>query len=409
MNSSSGSSKGAGWGHRGGAGGGASSSSNRSGGFQRSRSAGFGGGIGGSSTAAELAELHRQEPGPLYFFHGEEQFLVSRAIDILKDKVLGSTNRQLNLDEWQGREFNGEKALTIASTYPMFSKMRLLLIRDVDIAPQSELQKLIPYLDDPAPTCCLIAVSSKSERRGKATKSSSSGKSKGAEGAPAPRKRAETSFVSAMMSRAKVIEFQTLWQNQVSSWISDWAAQKGLRIDDMACDQLAEIAGNNLAVLDDSLDRLSLYAGPGAQSITSEHVRECIADSRAHTMLDLGEALGNRNREEALKILYKLRTTGEAPLALLGSLAKKLRDFWLIREAQSSGASMEEIKRVVGTRSDWYCNKLVGHARHFSSEDFISGTIAVHKADVQLKSSRLPGKLNEWVVLEEVVQQLCPK
>ena len=56
-----------------------------------------------------------------------------------------------------------------------------------------------------------------------------------------------------------------------------------------------------------------------------------------------------------------------------------------------------------------YRKSIEEEKQNFSSEDFISGTIAVHKADVQLKSSRLPGKLNEWVVLEEVVQQLCPK
>ena len=124
--------------------------------------------------ADPLAPLREGEPGPLYFLYGKERYLVDRAVDLLRARVLDPRTRDFNYELFYGKEAGAARIVQAARTLPMMAKRRLILVRDADEMKADELAALIPYVNDPAPESCLVFVG----REGRRSASSSSPRSR---------------------------------------------------------------------------------------------------------------------------------------------------------------------------------------------------------------------------------------
>jgi DNA polymerase III delta subunit len=56
------------------------------------------------SGADPLATLREGEPGPLYFLYGKERYLLDRAVDLLRARVLDPRTRDFNYELFYGKE-----------------------------------------------------------------------------------------------------------------------------------------------------------------------------------------------------------------------------------------------------------------------------------------------------------------
>src|SRR5437016_5431206 len=106
--------------------------------------------------ADPLEIIRKEDPGPLYFVHGKEPFLVDRAVEILRERVLDPRTRDFNYDLFQGKEATAAKVVSAAKTLPMMAKRRLVLIRDADEMKADELAGLSSYVSKPCAETCLV-------------------------------------------------------------------------------------------------------------------------------------------------------------------------------------------------------------------------------------------------------------
>ena len=117
------------------------------------------------SGADPLATLREGEPGPLYFLYGKERYLVDRAVDLLRARVLDPRTRDFNYELFYGKEAGASRIAQAARTLPMMAKRRLILVRDADEMKADELGGLVSYVSDPAPETCLVFVGEKADQR----------------------------------------------------------------------------------------------------------------------------------------------------------------------------------------------------------------------------------------------------
>src|SRR4051812_16112892 len=82
--------------------------------------------------ADPLAPLREGDPGPLYFLHGKERYLVDRAVDLLRARVLDPRTKDFNYELFYGKEAGASRIAQAARTLPMMAKRRLILVRDAD-------------------------------------------------------------------------------------------------------------------------------------------------------------------------------------------------------------------------------------------------------------------------------------
>jgi hypothetical protein len=97
--------------------------------------------------------------------------------------------------------------------------------------------------------------------------------------------------------------------------------------------------GDNLAELNQELEKLALFAGP-ENTLTPALVTQLASHSRTYNIFALVEALGEPGFHQRLASLGQLLDLGEHPAKILGMLARQVRI--LIRVKEGKGANPVE-------------------------------------------------------------------
>src|SRR4051812_22773771 len=72
----------------------------------------------------------RGEIYPLYFFYGDETFLIDEAVEAIEHVALGEGLRDFNLNTFYGGEAEAAQIRDAVETLPMMSQVRLVVLKD---------------------------------------------------------------------------------------------------------------------------------------------------------------------------------------------------------------------------------------------------------------------------------------
>jgi len=111
------------------------------------------------------AAMNQKRLSPVYLFYGEEDFLVDEAARRVVDVALPTEGREFNLEVIYGSETDGRDIVSRASSFPMMSDRRVVVVREMDKLVNKEL--LSNYIDHPLQTNCLVLLSAKPDFRKK--------------------------------------------------------------------------------------------------------------------------------------------------------------------------------------------------------------------------------------------------
>ena len=319
-----------------------------------------------------LATLAQGEPGPLYFIYGKERFLVERAVEILRERVLDPRTRDFNCEIFFGKEARPLTITQAARTLPMMAKRRLVLVRDVDEM-KAELSELATYVANPAPESCLVLVAEKVDQRLK--------------------------FFSAFKKRGVLIKCEPLYERQLPQFVRDEAKRRGANLAAGVAEAVVHEVGTELGLLSDAIERLRLFAGE--RPVTLEDVKQAIVSSRQHTVFELCNAVGARDRARSLHALGTLLSAREAGVRLVAMLTRHIRQLWLARELSGKNVDLAAELGI----PPFFVRDIAEQAKNFHRRDFAAMHEALFFADRALKSS----KLEEARILEQLVLKLVPE
>jgi DNA polymerase-3 subunit delta len=164
---------------------------------------------------------------------------------------------------------------------------------------------------------------------------------------------------------------------------------------------LISLSGTNLQELASQLEKLAGYVGAG-KTITLEAVREIASDSRADTVFDLANALGEKSLGTALRKLQTVLRDGQAPLFVLNMLTRHFRQLWQLRELMARNVPSHEQGRAIGL-SDYFLPGRRKQAGNFTLVEFRETFERFYETDSALKSSRLKPAF----ILERLFMSIC--
>ena len=131
------------------------------------------------------------------------------------------------------------------------------------------------------------------------------------------------SFYKALGKLARVQVFDKLdagrsgWEEEAAGIVRDRAEALGLRLRGEALELFVQLTGGDSRQIDNELEKLDLYLGPGRREIAVQDVRLMVAASRAGVVFELGNALAARNLSSSLALIEQLLFQGETPIAIL--------------------------------------------------------------------------------------------
>jgi DNA polymerase III subunit delta len=325
------------------------------------------------SGADPLAPLREGEPGPLYFLHGKERYLLDRAVDLLRARVLDPRTRDFNYELFYGKEAGASRIAQAARTLPMMAKRRLILVRDADEMKADELAGLMTYVSDPAPETCLVFVGEKVDQRMK--------------------------FFSAFKKHGVLVKLDPLYERQLPDFVRGEARARGVTIAPDALAMIVAEIGAELGQLADAVERLAMFAGERKQ-ITADDVDQVVATTRQRSVFELANAVGAGDRAQALAMLSSMLGARESGVRIVAMLARHLRQLWITSELLERTRDKFEIASALGI-PPFFADDIIRQARTLDGERAKRMHAALFEADKKLKSSRLEdARLLEALILD---------
>ena len=190
--------------------------------------------------------------------------------------------------------------------------------------------------------------------------------------------------------QAHVKEYRPLKEGELLNWIQEQARDKGGQIDWDACRELAGLAGNDLRLLDQEIDKLLLYAD--GQPVTQTHVRELVSLAREASVFDLVDYVGRREADKALRLLHRLLDEGEPPLRLLSMLTRQMRILIQVSELQSSRMTQEQIAKQLKLHP-YVVKKGLAQAHNFAMGQLEKAYALLVETDWLIKTGEMEDEL----------------
>jgi DNA polymerase-3 subunit delta len=313
---------------------------------------------------------------PVYLFHGTEKLLLEEAIKQLRGKLEESPHPWLNYHVLQGKEERAAAILEKARSMALFRGRILILVQEADLLPRTEKEKLIPYLQNPPSSTCLIL--------------------QGDTLSPF------ASLVPYIKAKGAIVDFSPLSPTRTLTWIKEWVEGMGGKITSEAARYLVENNGTNLLFIKNELEKVMTFKGGKGSLIDLTDLKQIGWSTATHTIFELTEALGNRKKEEALYLLQKLLRQGEAPLLILNLIIRHFRHLWQIKELQRNNYPLDQIEKLMGLLP-YQAKKYRLQARRFSEDELKKVFCRFTEIDLYLKSTDIPAK----ILLENFIWNLA--
>jgi len=218
--------------------------------------------------------IRERKFAPVYYVHGEDDFLKDEAVRQLVAAVVDPATRDFNFEVRRGGEIDAGTLASLLDTPPMMAERRMVVIRDVAALKKDARAALDRYLARPAAETVLALVTL------------------GAEG-KSDKKLEATAGVSVC--------FDCLTDDRVPKWIEHQVSELGATIDERAVTLLHEAVGNDLPALTSELDKLVSYAA--GKPIDERAVAAIVGVRKGETIGDLLDAVLDRDASRALSLL----------------------------------------------------------------------------------------------------------
>lgn len=309
------------------------------------------------------------------YLYGEESFLVERATRQLLDRVIDPSLKDFNFNVFYGNESKGIDIADAAQTLPMFADRRAVLVKRAESLTAAACEALLPYIQNPAASTCLIFSGTKIDQRKK--------------------------FFVELKKRGEMVEFKRLYDNKLPGFIQSEALNFGKTIDSAAADLLAFLIGNNLQELISQIEKLVAFVGSRTK-IMLEDVQTVASSSKAFTVFELARYLCVKDLHNTLKSLDTLFRNGEDTPMMLGALSRHFRQLWRVRELLDRKAAKPDIGREVGI-NPYFLDDMIHQAKNFRRGELRTIFSELYRCDLASKT----GGGQPYTLMHGLVSGIC--
>lgn len=304
------------------------------------------------------------QKGPLqciYFITGEEDYLRDAAIKEILNRAVDPATKDFNLNVFQGGDVDIKQVVNQIRSFPMLGDRRVVLVRNVDQMDTAS-QKILAYcVDQPADSTVLVLEASSLP--------------------------AKSPLLATLKKKKVLYEFRTLYEDKIQRWIQVYLKRQGKEIEKGAVHDLIEIVGLDLKQLSNELDKLVLFCG-SQKIIKNEDVHSVIGISRQFNIFELQKALGQKNLNKTLRILYRMLVQGENPAGIIVMITRYLTILWKLKIQSRGTLKKSDIAKEIGVPV-YYLDEYISAAQNYSESQLGTAFHYLRMTDLHLKRSTI--------------------
>ncbi len=310
-------------------------------------------------------QLRDKAPGSLYFFHGEETFLLHHYLEQLRKQILDELTESFNYHKLTSETFDLRGFAEAVENLPMMAERTFVWVDDVDIfkCNEADRDRLVEILGDVPDYCTVVFSYITTPWK--------------------PDKRLKKLW-DAISKQGMIVEFAKQSQRDLIAWVTRHFAARGKKINPDLCAYLIEITGGTMTALAGEIDKIAAYSGADAICKADiDAVTEPVLDAVVFQMTDM---MSQGNYGHALLKLRQLLKMQEDPIKILGAIGNHFRSLGTAKILMDNGKSSQELMRLRGMQ-DFAARRTMSAAGRFSAQFFTRAANLILETDYGMKTS----------------------
>jgi DNA polymerase-3 subunit delta len=313
----------------------------------------------------------------IIFLYGEDTYRSSQKLNQIKDKFTKEVDSSgMNLVILDGAKLKFEEFNQQVKASPFLARKRMVIIKNLISDNKSkEIQKEIADLlnnewKNPQQDNILVFWEAVDHSKAKS----------------------KNALWDRLVKEKFAEEFKPLKPLQLNNWIEKEITKRGAKIDKTAIPLLAALVGNDLWQLSTELDKLINYCPD--RSITAADIENLVKAKFDDNIFNLVDALGNKNKKLALKLMSDQFNLEADELYLLNMLIRQFRILLLAKELNEKNPRLTKEKLSQELHLHPYvAQKAIGQCKNFTLEKLKQIYQELLDMDLKIKTSALKPKI----------------
>ncbi len=330
-------------------------------------------------------DLAQKAPDKLYLLYGEETYLRDYYLGKLKEQILSGGLGEFNFHQLSAKDMSPHALEEAIDCLPMMADRTLVLVTDYDLfkAGESDREayaKLFAQLPD---YVCLVFLYDLVPYKGDA----------------------RTKLAAALKKNGTMVNFVRQDQGDLVDWVRRRFRALGKDIDSKLALDLIFLCGDLMTNLIGEIEKIGSYAkGPYITRADIDAVATPQLDAVVFRMTD---AIGEGQFDRAAAVLGELYQMQEAPIKIMWSLGRQMRQLYSARLALEQGRGKDFIAALWGIKP-YPAEKLVNSARRFSLPWCRRAVVRCGEIDLAMKSTGQDGQQLLTGLLLELATPAAP-
>ncbi len=280
---------------------------------------------------------------PLYFFYGEEQYLLKTKLSAMEKKLIAPGTEAFNSFVFEGKKLDIETIMETVEQFPQMSERKLVVVKNSGFfqnANSREYKRLAQAaVDLPADTCLVFTEDSFDKKKEKNLK-----------------------FVEEY---GGVVEFSYLPINKVELWLDEKLRRAEKMISPKDLSYMVQSCGLSLGKLQIEFDKLINYLGD-RNKVTREDLDLIISKTVEYRVYDmLGNIIAGKT-EKAREQLKFLQDSKETPTVVLGFMMGKISELLLCKLLREAGLQAKDMVDYFDFRRPVFAiNKTIDESKRY--------------------------------------------
>lgn len=319
--------------------------------------------------------LETQIFSPLYFFCGEEPYLINQAVNYVKVCALHGGAADFNFNSYYAADVEVSQVKDEVETLPMMAPRRVVLLREVQDLTDKEWAVLEPLFTQPVDSTVFILVGGKIDKRKKIYK--------------------------CLYEQAQHVEFKKPYENQIPGWIRQIGKSHEISLSDEAVQLFHRLVGSQLLEVESEIIKLRDFIGERKHA-ELEDVAQCVSKKREENVFELTESIAKGDRVQALVHLVHLLDQGQNEIGIVSLVARHMRILILVKQGLDQNINGQKLAQYAQV-PPYFVQNYVAQAKKWSIRRLEMVLVILAETDKALKSSPLSAHI--W--LENLVLKTC--
>ena len=329
-------------------------------------------------------QIKQKDYKNLYFFYGEEKYLLNYYTDMLIKSILGENYSDFNFSKFSGDKMNINDISNSVEAIPLMANIKCVLVEDisVDTLNKNDLSKFKELISD-IPKTTILIISNKNIS------------------VDVKRSSKYKSLINDIDKAGVVCEFSKLANLEIEKYLVLRAKKEGCVLSEINAGKLIKICGNDLLTLNNEIDKLCAFSD--GEEITEDIINKVAIRNLEANVFVLANKIIEKNYQQAYMHLDFLFDKKEDPIAILSVLSSYYIDMYRVKTAVESGYSIQEVAKYFDYKGKDFRLKNAKKNSNGLSMGIIKESLdEILYTDISLKTT----KTDKKILLERLIAKL---